>query len=95
MSNQRYSPEFKDEAVRQVIERGYSVKEVADRLGVSQHSLYKWVNGMKPPDRSAEQAQELMEAKSEVLKLRAELRRTREERDILKKAAAYFAREPE
>ena len=40
MSNQRYSPEFKDEAVRQVVDRGYSVPEVAERLGVSSHSLY-------------------------------------------------------
>ena len=37
MSNQSYSPEFKDEAVRQVIERGYSVPEVSDRLGVSDY----------------------------------------------------------
>jgi transposase-like protein len=38
MSNQRYTPEFKDEAVRQVVERGYSVAEVAERLGVSARS---------------------------------------------------------
>jgi transposase len=94
MSNQRYSPEFKDEAVRQVVERGYSVKEVSERLGVSAHSLYKWVTGVKP-DKTEQRAQELIEAKSEVLKLRAELRRAPEERDILKKAAAYFARAPE
>jgi AraC-like DNA-binding protein len=37
MANQRYSPEFKDEAVRQVVDRGYSVAEVAARLGVSSH----------------------------------------------------------
>ncbi|MEW6354614.1 MAG: transposase, partial [Pseudomonadota bacterium] len=41
MSSQRYSPEFKDEAVRQIVERGYSVAEVSQRLGVSSHSLYK------------------------------------------------------
>ena len=35
MSTKRYTPEFKDEAVRQVVERGYSVAEVADRLGVN------------------------------------------------------------
>ncbi len=35
MSNQRYSPEFKDEAVRQIVDRGYSVAEVSERLGVS------------------------------------------------------------
>ena len=46
MSNQRFKPEFKDEAVRQVVERGYSVKDVAERVGVSAHSLYKWVKAL-------------------------------------------------
>ena len=94
MSNQRYSPEFKDEAVRQVVDRGYSVPDVADRLGVSSHSLYKWVKATKP-DQSEQQAAALIEARSEILKLRARLKRTEEERDILKKAARYFARESE
>jgi transposase len=94
MGSPRYTPEFKDEAVRQVLDRGYSVKEVSDRLGVSAHSLYKWIKGVRPtkPDQYSE---ELLEAKRENLKLRAELRRVQEERDILKKAAVYFAREPE
>lgn len=94
MSSQRYTPEFKDEAVRQVVDRGYSVVEVSERLGMSAHSLYKWVKAVKP-DKSEQQASELIEAKSEVLKLRAQLRRTEEERDILKKAARYFASQPE
>jgi len=93
MSSQRFAPEFKDEAVRQVLERGYPVTEVAQRLGVSSHSLYKWIKAVKP-NKSDQYATELVEAKSEVLRLRAQLRRTEEERDILKKAAAYFAREP-
>jgi transposase len=94
MSSQRYSPEFKDEAVRQVIERGHPVAEVAKGLGVSAHRLYKWVKGVKP-SKTDQHASELVEAKGEILRLRAQLRRTEEERDILKKAAAYFAREPE
>lgn len=94
MSSQRYSPEFKDEAVRQVIDRGYSVAEVSERLGVSSHSLYKWVNAIKP-SQSNVQAEELLEAKREVLKLRSQLKRLEEERDILKKAARYFASQPE
>lgn len=94
MSSQRYAPEFKDEAVRQIIERGYSVAEVSERLGVSSHSLYKWIKAVKP-DKTEEQASELIEAKREILRLRAQLRRTEEERDILKKAARYFARDPE
>lgn len=48
MSNQRFRPEFKDEAVRQIVDRGYSVAEVAERLGVSAHSLYKRVKAVKP-----------------------------------------------
>ena len=94
MSTKRYTPEFKDEAVRQVMDRGYSVAEVADRLGVSAHSLHKWVKAVKP-DKTDQHTVELVEAKSEILKLRAQLRRVEEERDILKKAARYFAKEPE
>jgi transposase len=94
MSNQRYTPEFKDEAVRQIVDRGYSVAEVSERLGVSSHTLYKWVKAIKP-DKTEEQAAALVEAKSEILRVRAQLRRTEEERDILKKAARYFAKEPE
>ena len=94
MCSQRFPPEFKDEAVRQIIERGYSVAEVSERLGVSAHSLYKWVKAVRP-DKKEQHATELVDAKSEVLKLRAQLRRTEEERDILKKAARYFAGQPE
>ena len=93
MSNQRFSPEFKDEAVRQVVDRGHPVAEVAERLGVSAHSLYKWVKAIKP-DKTDEQAAALIEARSEVLTLKAQLKRAEEERDVLKKAARYFAQNP-
>ena len=94
MGQQRYTPEFKDEAVKQVTERGHSVQEVAARLGVSSHSLYKWVKSVRP-SKEEQRGDELLGAKKEILKLRAELRRVQEERDILKRAAAYFAREAE
>ncbi len=48
MGTPRFTPEFKEEAVRQITERGYSVAEVSDRLGVSAHSLYKWLRAIKP-----------------------------------------------
>jgi len=48
VSSQRFTPEFKEEAVRQVVERGYGVPDVAARLGVSAHSLYKWVKAVSP-----------------------------------------------
>ena len=94
MSTPRFTPEFKQEAVRQIVERGHSVADVSARLGVSAHSLYKWIKAVAP-DKSEQRAAELTEAKSEILRLRAQLRRTEEERDILKKAARYFAKEPE
>jgi len=47
------------------------------------------------PDKSEQHAADLVQARSEVLKLRAQLERTEEERDILKKTARYFAKEPE
>ncbi len=80
MSLPRFTPEFKDEAVRQITERGYSVAEVSAGLGVSAHSLYKWVNAVKP-DKTDQQASELLAAKSEILRLRAQLHRSEEERD--------------
>jgi transposase len=74
MSNHRYNPEFKDEAVKQVVDRGYRVAEVAERLGVSTNSLHKWVKSIKPSKADAHAA-ELNDAKKEILKLRADLRR--------------------
>ena len=62
MSNQRYTPEFKDEAARQIVNRGYSVADVSKRLDVSTHSLYKWVKAIKP-DKSEEHAAALIEAR--------------------------------
>ncbi|WP_219847037.1 IS3 family transposase [Raoultella ornithinolytica] len=91
MGTPRFTPEFKEEAVRQITERGYSVAEVSDRLGVSAHSLYKWLRAIKP-DNSEQHARDLLEAKSEILKLRVQLKRTEEERDILKKGRAVLCK---
>ena len=61
MSNQRYSPEFKDEAARQIV-TGDLVAEVSERLGVSAHSLYKWLTATKP-DETDQQGAALVEAR--------------------------------
>jgi transposase len=45
MSGRRYTKEFKIEAVKQVVDRGYKAREVAERLGVTYKSLYDWING--------------------------------------------------
>jgi transposase len=90
MSNKRYPEEFKIEAVKQVTERGHAVVDVASRLGISQHSLYEWLKKYSLPEA---QRNEQRSQQEEVRRLKAELKRVTEERDILKKAAAFFANE--
>jgi transposase len=90
MSRQHYPEEFKIEAAKQVIEKGKSVADVAQRLGMSVHSLYAWIKLYSKPQ---EQRQQDGDQQAEQRQLRAELKRVTEERDILKKAAAYFAKE--
>lgn len=91
MSKQhRYTEEFKIEAVKQVTERHYPVAEVAARLGVSGHSVYAWIKRYSIPP---EQRQQEANQSAEIQRLKAELRRVTDERDILKKAAAYFAKQ--
>ena len=90
MSNKRYPEEFKIEAVKQITGNRYSIAEVSSRLGVSQHSLYAWVKQYRLPQLERIEAQN---QQSELRRLKAELKRVTEERDILKKAAAYFAKE--
>lgn len=89
MSSKRYTAEFKAEAVRLVRERNYSVAETAKRLGITTHSLYKWLGGQRAHNRDKSQS----ELEAENLRLKKALMRAEEERDILKKAAAYFAKE--
>lgn len=80
-SRQRFTEEFKVEAVKQVTDKGFAVAEVALRLGVSAHSLYSWVKrySVPAPVRAQQDSQS-----DEIRRLKAELRRVTEERDILK-----------
>ena len=86
----RYTEEFKQDAINQITDRGYSVREVAERLGVCTKSLYDWKKQFDKPAKG--RATDTAQSK-ENRRLRAELARVTEERDILKKATAYFARD--
>ena len=87
-SSKRYPEEFKIEAVKQVTKKGHSVSEVATRLGTTTHSLYAWIKRYDPQEPKITDSRD---AVSELAKLKKELQRVTEERDILKKAAVYFA----
>jgi transposase len=87
----RYTQEFKMEAVKQITERGYSVGEVSERLGICTKTLYHWRSQFSDKPKSVKSSDEQLR----IAKLEAELKRVTEERDILKKAARYFASNPE
>ena len=78
MSSNRFSDEFKRDAVAQITERGYPVREVSQRLGVSSYSLYAWKK------KFAKASSGEAEKDTEIRRLKKELGRVSEERDILK-----------
>ena len=90
MKRVRYLGEFKAVAVKQVTERSHGVVDVVKRLGMLDKSLYLWVRLAK--EQSSTGGAETSQLKAEVSRLKAELKRAHEERDILKKAATYFAK---
>jgi transposase len=88
MSSKRYPEKFKIEAVKQVVEHCHSIADVAGRLGMTTHSLYAWIKRYGPESETHAAA---AAKQAEIKRLRKELKRVTDERDILKKAAAYFA----
>ena len=89
MGKARYSDDFKRDAVQQITERGYSTADVSRRLGVSCHSLYAWVKRYSKSTNNPTGEDQ----STEIRRLKLELTRVTEERDILKKATAYFAKD--
>lgn len=91
---QRYTPEFRAEAVKLVTEQGLSQEAAANRLSIPKGTLGNWVAAFKATSYpSAPGARSAAELEIENARLRKELAEARLERDILKKATAYFARE--
>lgn len=91
---QRYTPEFRAEAVKLVTEQGLSQETAAKRLAIPKGTLANWIAASKASTGlSAPGARSAAELAAENARLRKELAEARIERDILKKATAYFARE--
>jgi transposase len=89
-SYKQYPKEFKEEAVALVLEQGYSVPEASKSLGIAANMLYRW----KELHEQQIQGKVLVEDEREELKrLRKENKELRMEKEILKKASAFFAKE--
>jgi len=95
MKSTTYTPEFRAEAVKLVLAQGLTLEEAAKRIGIPKGTLANWVSAAKrgsdptaPPG-----SRSVAELEAEVSKLRKELAVERMEKEVLKKATAYFARE--
>lgn len=87
----RYTLEFKLEAVR-LTQKGQSIAAVAKTLGIAEQTLHNWMKA-QGQGQLKEAGKVVSAEQMEISRLRAELARVKVERDILKKAAAYFAKE--
>ena len=88
--NRTYTKEFKEEAVALVTEQGYSVTEAARSLGITTKLIYNWKQKIEAQHSGTELSED---ERSELIKLRRENKRLLIEREILKKASAFFAKE--
>ena len=87
-----YTPEFKLRAVQMITEQKHSVAEVARRLGVTENRLHEWKKAIAEKGVDAFPGSgHLTPVEEELRQLRADVKRLEMERDILKKAAAFFA----
>jgi transposase len=91
MASRKYAREFKVSAVKLVNEQGYSIGEAAKSLGVDPHNVRAWVDRLTLEVAGAPTGEGALRA--ELRRLRKENARLLMERDILKKAAAFFAKE--
>jgi len=90
---QSYTNEYKLEAVRLALRPESSAKQTAESLGIPEHLLYKWIRAHKKTGEHAFTGKGVISRDEELLQLRRDLKRVTEERDFLKKTAAFFARE--
>ena len=92
MAPRKFTPEFKNEAVRAVISSSRTVADVAREFGVGAETLRNWVNAYRR-EHAGEEPEVTESERNELARLRKELRDLKAEREFLGKAAAFFAKE--
>jgi len=88
-----FTDEFKQSAVDLVVKQGYSFKAAADAVNVSSRSLREWHERLAPEPKPCGEDASVDELQAEIKRLRKQLQSVEMEREILKKATAYFAKE--
>ena len=86
--SKKYTPKFKIDAIKLVTEQGYTAAKAALALGINDSTLHNWIKAHKKNNQG-----QLVDENAELVALRKEVRELRMERDILKKATAFFAKE--
>jgi transposase len=89
----RYTKEFREEAVKLITEQGYQIAEAARNLGINENMLGRWKREVEVGAEDASNPQGAQALRAELNRLRKENKRLQMEREILKKAAAFFAKE--
>ena len=89
----KYSKEFKEEAVKLIAEQGYQISEAARNLGINENMLGRWKREAEGGVEGGSSPNGTKTIQVELNRLRKENKRLRMEREILKKAAAFFAKE--
>ena len=88
-TQRKFSDSFKQEAVEQVMVHGYSILEAAEKLDISDKTLYSWVKKQKHTNKTHVTKEQLL---AEVHNLKTELKRVNREKDILREAALIMAK---
>ena len=96
MSNNKktaYPAEFKESAIKLALESGNSIAQTARELGVHEKTMYNWIHLYSKREDETKPIREMNHPFDEIKRLKKELAQVTQERDILKKATAYFAKE--
>ena len=88
-----YPSEFKESAVKLAIESTNPIEQTAKDLGINVYTMHTWIREYSKPKTKEAGAREMIYHFDEIKQLKKELFKVTQERDLLKKAAAYFARE--